>query len=807
LNYDAGEEFAPEAASNDFPESQRGRKDIEVGRVQLRLQMAKLRAMSAHEVAGRVREHIARIGQRASRRQGVAEHPERLLTALVPGCLEEGTWKQALLARRRQRARRFFVAPEERAWLGRLIVSAYPEDWRRTCLEADRLRRHTVHFFGQTFELGARIDWHADPVSGRRWPNGWYSDIPVLGEEGSAGDVKYVWELNRHQFLVDLAQRHWVSGDPSDAATVVAIVRDWIEKNPYGCGVSWASPLEPAYRVLSWLWAYHLCLDAEALDEDTHALWLAGFHDHATFLSQHLELYSSPFNHLIGEATALYLVGLLFPEFERAAAWRERGREVLEGRLDDQFYRDGGSVEQATCYHHATLGFYVMAAVLGRTNGYDFSPAVWRAIERAVEFSMYVIQPDGCAPAIGDTDDAKPIPLGHGASWDFRVFQATGAVLFDRPDFKYVARGLPEEALWLLGRERCARYRGLEATVPSAQSKALYDSGYFVLRSDWSDTADYACVDCGPQAGGLRHDSVPSAAHGHADCLSLTLFLGGRPALVDAGFFTYNGDRAWERHFRETAAHNTARIDGRDQAAHLHKMAWAEVPRVRVEDWGADGSQAWVVGSHDGYARGPLGVTHRRAVWLRPGGYVIVYDEFLGRGEHDVELNFQLPPGPAATLSNGSLRTAEGLAFYWIGTQAIAADMCRGGAQPNEGWVAPGLGVRLPAPKLTLRSRLTQRHEGYITVIADARRVSHLTHARVAGTTGVDLGLVMGEWTDRIIATTTAPVTSGGFSTDASVAVWRLHRDEVVNAVHIGGSYSDPQPIASPRPEEAGVCV
>src|SRR5262249_20814029 len=155
----------------------------------------------------------------------------------------------------------------------------------------------------------------------------------------------------------------------------------------------------------------------------------------------------------------------------------------------------GASVEQATCYHHATLGFYTLAALLGRANGDDFSPAVWTAIERAVEFSVAMTQPDGCVPAIGDTDDGKPIPLGHGNPWDFRAFHAIGAVLFNRPEFKWVARGLPEEALWLLGRDRCQQYAAMLAKPPAKTSMALRDSGYFVLRSDWSPSADYACVD------------------------------------------------------------------------------------------------------------------------------------------------------------------------------------------------------------------------------------------------------------------------------------------------------------------------
>jgi hypothetical protein len=42
---------------------------------------------------------------------------------------------------------------------------------------------------------------------------------------------------------------------------------------------------------------------------------------------------------------------------------------VLESTIDRQFHDDGGSVEQSTFYHHATLGFYILSAVLARPTG------------------------------------------------------------------------------------------------------------------------------------------------------------------------------------------------------------------------------------------------------------------------------------------------------------------------------------------------------------------------------------------------------------------------------------------------------
>ena len=243
---------------------------------------------------------------------------------------------------------------------------------------------------------------------------------------------------------------------------------------------------------------------------------------------------------------------------------------------------------------------------------------VWRAIERGIDHSMRLLQPDGRMPALGDNDDARPLAFDAPDTWDYRHFQAAGAVLFKRPDFKWTAGRFPEDAFWLLGPDGLDQFDTIDASPPADASSALRASGYAVLRTDWSPRADYVCFDCGQQGGGLRADDVPSASHGHADALSVVAHLRGQPLLVDSGFYTYDGERDWERHFRETAAHNTISIDGLDQAIHLEKMAWMRTPTVTLEAFQSDRVQAWAIASHDGYARTSGGVRHRRMAWLRP---------------------------------------------------------------------------------------------------------------------------------------------------------------------------------------------
>lgn len=668
-----------------------------------------------------------------------------------------------------------------------LFATEYRDELCSTLRHAESTRQHRFSFFGRQFSTGERIDWHADPESGRRWPLVFHADVPVHRGDVGYGDVKYVWELNRHQFVVDLAKAYFLTGSTENVGAIRTIVRSWLADNPYGIGVNWACALEPAFRVLSWLWAYHLTVDA--LDDEFHIEWLGGFYDHGRFLERHLEHYSSPYNHLIGEATALYMLGLAMPEFRRSARWRASARHVLEARLAEQFYGDGGSVEQSLFYHHATIGFYVMAGLSARAGGEELAPEVWRAIERGIAFSASMAQPDGTTPEIGGADDGKPIRMEHLPFWDFRPYQAIGAVLFDRPDFKTVAGRFFEDALWLLGPEGRARFDALGTQQPDA-STALVGSGYYIMRGGRPDAADYVCVDCGEQAAGMRSDAVPNSMHGHADCLSVIVWLDGRRVLVDSGLYAYNCGGEWEAHFRETAAHNTARVDGRDQALHLGKMAWSHSYRPRPEAWTADAREAWFVGSHDGYAQGPGGVTHRRAVWLRDGGYLVILDEFTGSGKHDLEVNYQFAPGRLLRDASGLTSFDESVDAAWTGNSAWAPDIRLGGQSPADGWIARSLGVREPAPRLTLRATISVPRATLLTVFA-ARRGAGPRIIRGEGVNAGEpqvLGIEGDNWTDFV-------ATAGGerplaITTDALLAICRTRHGAPPDVTWIGGTYA-----------------
>src|SRR4029077_4331145 len=72
----------------------------------------------------------------------------------------------------------------------------------------------------KALDFGDPIDWHLDPVAGRRAPQVHWSVLDPL-DASQVGDSKVIWELNRHQWLVHLRQGRRVTREGGEADAVV----------------------------------------------------------------------------------------------------------------------------------------------------------------------------------------------------------------------------------------------------------------------------------------------------------------------------------------------------------------------------------------------------------------------------------------------------------------------------------------------------------------------------------------------------------------------------------------------------------
>lgn len=599
---------------------------------------------------------------------------------------------------RREIGRRFFRGPLDPD-VPSVVRIQMPEACQDLIAAADARCGHRFDVLGyRDVSFGNPVDWHLDPISGRQAPQVHWSLLKPL-DASTVGDSKVVWELNRHQWLVGLAQAYRLTGDPKYAETATRYWRSWLDANPPGCGINWASSLEASLRLIAWCWTLALMKDAEALTPELFGAIVTSIEAHATHIERYLSYYFSPNTHLTGEALGLLYAGVVFREFKAAARWRRLAARLLAQESERQVLPDGVYFEQSTCYQRYTIDIYLHYLVLSTIAGCPPPAAVVDRLRRMVDFLVAIRRPDGEMPSLGDGDDGALLPLGRHRAADCRAMFSTAAALLREPAYHWAAGGPAPETVWMLGADEI-RWLLAERSAPpdEAASRVFPAGGYAVMRSGWSSTDHYLLFDTGPLGCHV------SAAHGHADLLSLQCSVFGQPFLVDAGTGCYTGDVLLRNHFRSSALHSTVTVDGVSQAQPAGPFGWQSRPSGRLRCWTSNPRYDFADAEHDAYCALPHPVVHRRRVLFVKPDYWVLVDDLSGAGTHVVELRFQFAPIDVELDASGLARATRdgrhGLLVQAFGGAPLAADIRQGGLAPFEGWVSPAYGQRTPAPVL-----------------------------------------------------------------------------------------------------------
>jgi hypothetical protein len=567
-----------------------------------------------------------------------------------------------------------------------LTASGREAHWRDRLVErASRAVDHRASFFElDDHPLGTPIQWNFDYVRARPTPMAVACGIDYR-DYRVTGDCKVVWEPSRHHQLVVLGRAYRATGDDRYAREVAAQIESWIDQCPFGRGMQWRSPLELAIRAINWTWADHLVRGSDAFTPERRARFLDSLNLHVWDISRKFSQGSSANNHAIGEAAGVFVAACCYPGLDSAPRWRRESASILEREILAQTYADGGSREQAFGYHGFVLQFLLAAAIVGRRAGTEFSAAYWTRLERMLDFACAMVE-GGPAPMFGDADDGYVLDLGA-APGDVRDLVAIGAAVFGRSDFKAAASGHEEAVRWLLGQSGLARLDALD--VPSRRplvSRAFPDSGYYLLQSGDAASPDgiSAVFDCGE----LGFTAI--AAHGHADALSVMVRAGGEDLLVDPGTYDYFTFPEWRGYFRSTPAHNTVAIDGENQSVMLGPFLWGARAAARCTEWEPSSAQTVVAGEHDGYARLPDPVIHRRRLSLDRSGRMTIADHLIASAGHDVALYFHAADQCTVEQLGANVFLLRGnrVEATLVVDPALAVTTLRAAEAPAAGWVS-----------------------------------------------------------------------------------------------------------------------
>ena len=543
----------------------------------------RLAAMSGAEVVHRVREQLRRRADRADRsgwrRFAVGDGPLVALPAL----------------------RKAFQAPWPDAVADRASASA-------ALLAAGGLPLLGRHWPVEMLRSQPSGLWFWDPISHTTWPGGERFAFDIARNDAGSRDARYVWEMNRLQFLHAPAALAIRSCDGENARAAVQTVLAWTDANPPFRGINWTSGIELALRLVSV--ALVVAAAGDAIDRQARARLRALVAAHGFWIRRYPSLYSSANNHRLAEGLGLLVAALLAPDLAPASDWIAVGRRILVETGRTLFHADGIGAEQSPTYAAFALEMIALGALL--------DPSVLTAetrswLARAGGALRTMLDDAGNAPRIGDDDEGRVIALAPDREPRYVAsIVAAIAGLLRAPELTPPARD--------------PHLRDLLFQSPATGSTCadgvhhFLDGGYTVIRETIAGHRAMIVFDHGP----LGFSSL--AAHGHADALAVWLHVDGVPVLIDAGTGAYDGSS--RELFRSTAAHNTVTIDDDSQSLTAGAFNWRHKANVRVTAF--SGGRDWVVTArHDGYAR-RFGIEHERTVRRVDGGFAIE-DRLIGR--------------------------------------------------------------------------------------------------------------------------------------------------------------------------------
>ena len=561
------------------------------------------------------------------------------------------------------------LLPDPDAVLDRVRRTGFGDEITR---RADDVLAGRYSLLGYEVDLPTPPPWRRDFVHNQESPLKYFRRVPYL-DFASVGDHKVIWELNRHQHLVLLAQA-WRGSRRQDYLDAIQTqLESWWRENPMHQGINWTSALEVAFRALSWIWIDHLAGDQ--FPAEFRQRLITGLYQHGCHLEFNLSTYFSPNTHLQGEAVALHAIGVLYPGMPRAAEWASLGGQTLDAELMKQVHGDGAHFEQSTYYHvYATDLFLLHYLLAGR-------PVHFQAtLQKMADYLHAVMGPARRLPFLGD-DDGGRLFHPYGAHDQYgRATLATCSRLFGRPEWLASGKDLMPQAAWWLGESAFGSNTG----YAKPHSRVFAETGMAVLnRGRFWMLFDGGAF--GPFGGG----------HSHADALSVVVRVGDTDILIDPATYTYLADPQARNSFRGSAAHNTICVDGRDQADAVSAFAWAALPQVRIIATETTPNTDRVTAECVSH-----GVRHKRTVELEEDGLLIRDVVELPPGEHLVE-QFWHPGLPAVPFAP---------TCYRIGPYAEISFRTAGSTVSYEqghehGWRSRAYGVKEESPVLCVSWR------------------------------------------------------------------------------------------------------
>jgi len=232
------------------------------------------------------------------------------------------------------------------------------------------------------------------------------------------------------------------------------------------------------------------------------------------------------------------------------------------------------------------------------------------------------------------------------------------------------------------------------------------------------------------------------------------------------------------------------------QAVAGEPFSWTGIPMVCAENWVAGKTFTYFAGSHNGYARLPDPVTHRRSVLHVNGGVNggiwLVRDVALGNAKHDLELYWHFASDVSVEMKSAGELIASRAGAEQPVLRLIAPGETAWKTEIIRGLLSPAYGCYEPAPVVRSKARLKLPAEIATAIIVQPAATQ--TQGAVRMVNMHNSAVEIYELHDRdavhgfFFARDKRAWSFGPWSSDAELLYCRTESEKLAQLILVGGS-------------------
>lgn len=417
-------------------------------------------------------------------------------------------------------------------------------------------------------------------------------ELCVLGDTGNIIDTK-IWNSSAYSKLW-LYNLHYFDVLKNDGrfAAYSKYIDLWIENNPPVLGNGW-EPYPISLRAVNWI-KYFTQIN------DIKQSWIDSLAMQAEVLAKNIE-YHLLGNHILANAKALIFLGVFFSD-KKAKSWLNKGLNILNQQIKEQFLNDGGHFELTPMYHAILLwDICELISLAKQTN-----------IPKLNKHYSYWVN-----------------VLISGLYWLRAMTHPDGDIAFFNDATFKIAPKYKDLLLYLKRLDLNIDFDAMP--VNSNVLTSLTTSGYFSVDMPNNCKAIIDIAEVGP---------TYQPGHAHADTLSFELSLFGKRFIVNSGVSEYGfGEQRTLQ--RSTASHSTVVINGENSSEVWHSFRVAKRANVGLQSLISSG-EIIISGWHNGYKR-LVGKNMHYRNWKFSKNSLLISDKVTGKKDH-AEARFYFHP-------------------------------------------------------------------------------------------------------------------------------------------------------------------